>query len=202
MRKPREGGPLMRLIDVVLGDIAVRSAMYVARRHEDGDAETFVIQTGEDGRFRLSLPDPVSGTSIEALVAEVQAHVGDVLGAPVPCCPRHEHALLGIASKGQLKWVCPDGEWECALGDYAELTWPKFDVDGLAPILAGRLERRGITGWITLGVKVTERGPVAEFGVPEMSDELCRALRDAAAPLQVTIHRTSRRPRRAGGLPQ
>jgi hypothetical protein len=98
--------------------------------------------------------------------------------------------------------VSPDGEWECALGDYAELIWPKFDIDGLAPILAGRLERRGITGWITLGVKVNVRGPVAEFGVPEISDELGRALRDAAAPLPVTIHRTSRRPRRVSGLSQ
>ena len=202
MKNPREGAPLMRLIDAVLGDVAVRSAMYVARRREDGDAETFVIQTGEDGRFRLSLPDRVSDASIEALVAEVQAHVGDVLRAPVPRCLRHEHALLGIASKGQLKWVCPDGQWECALGDYAELTWPQFDVERLAPILAGRLERRGIIGWLTLGVKVNERGPVAEFGVPEMSDELSRVLRDAATPLPVTIHRTSRRPRRAGGLPQ
>jgi hypothetical protein len=120
MKKPREGDPLMRLIDAVLGDVAVRSAMYVARRRGDGDAETLVIQTGEDGRFRLGLPDPISDTSIEALVAEVQGHVGDVLGAPVPRCPRHDHALLGIAPKGSLKWVCPDGDWECALGDYAD----------------------------------------------------------------------------------
>jgi hypothetical protein len=70
MKKPRAGDPLMRLVDAVLGDVAVPTAMYVARRRGDGDAETFAIQTGEDGRFRLSLPDPVSDTSIEALVAE------------------------------------------------------------------------------------------------------------------------------------
>jgi hypothetical protein len=38
--------------------------------------------------------------------------------------------------------------------------------------------------------------------VPEMSDELARALRDAAAPLPVMFHHESRRPRRLSRLPQ
>jgi hypothetical protein len=203
MQKWCEGDPVLRLIDAALRDMALRSALYVGRRREDGDAETFVIQTGEEGRFRLRLPDPRSDASLQALVAEAQDHLAQVLGAPVPLCPRHPHALLGIASRGQLKWVCPAGEWECALGDYAERTWPQVDLGGrLAPILAARLQRRGINGWSTLGVKVTERGPVAEFGVREMSDELAWALRDAATPLPVSIHQTSQRPRRVAGLPQ
>lgn len=143
MQKWCEGDPVLRLIDAALRDMALRSALYVARRREDGDAKTFVIQTGEEGRFRLRLPDPRSDASLQALVAEAQDHLAQVLGAPVPLCPRHPHALLGIASRGQLKWVCPAGEWECALGDYAERTWPQVDLGGrLAPTLPARLQRR------------------------------------------------------------
>jgi hypothetical protein len=201
-QQPAEDNPVLRLIDAVLGDLAVRGGMYVGRRPEDGDAATFVIQFGEEGRLRLGLPDLSSDTSIEAVVAEAQARLIEVLGAPVPLCPRHEHALLPRALTGHLGWVCPDGAWGCPLGDYAELAWPHFDLDALAPILAGRLQRRGIKDWITLGVKATERGPVADFGVPEMSVELARPLRDAAAPLPVMFHQESRRPRRVSRLPQ
>ena len=193
---------MLRLIDAVLGDIAVRKGMYVGRRPEDGDAATFVIQFGEEGRLRLGLPDLSSDTSIEAVVAEAQARLTEVFGTPVPLCPRHEHALLLSASAGQIRWVCPAREWQCPLGEYAELAWPHFDLDVLAPILAGRLQRRGIEDWITLAVEATERGPVADLGVPEMSDELARALRDAAAPLPVMLHHEYRRPRRASRLPK
>jgi hypothetical protein len=201
-QQPAEDDPVLRLIDAVLGDLAVRGGMYVGRRPEDGDAATFVIQFGEEGRLRLGLPDLSSDTSVEAVVAEAQARLIEVLGTPVPLCPRHEHALLPRALTGHLGWVCPDGAWSCPLGDYAELAWPHFDLDVLAPILAGRLQRRGIRAWITLGVRATERGPVADFGVPEMSDELARALRDAAAPLPVMFHQESRRPRRVSRLAQ
>ena len=193
---------MLRLIDAALRDIAVREGMYVGRRSDDGDAATFVSQFGEEGRLRLGLPDLSSDASIEAVVAEAQARLIEVLGTPVPLCPRHEHALLPRALAGQLGWVCPDGEWQCPLGDYAELAWPHFDLDLLAPILAGRLQRRGIRGWITLGVTATERGPVADFGVPEMSDELARSFRDAAAPLPVIFHHRSHSGRRVSRLPQ
>jgi hypothetical protein len=52
------------------------------------------------------------------------------------------------------------------------------------------------------GNSITERGPVADFGVPAMSDQLARSLRDAAAPLPVMFHYDSRRPRRVSKLPQ
>jgi hypothetical protein len=203
MKEPRESDRLLLLIDAALHDMALRGGMYVGRRREDGDADTLVIQTGEEGRLRLRLPDLPSDGSLQALVAYIQEYLGAVLGVPVPMCPLHEHALLGVAVRGSLEWVCPDGEWRCALGDYAERTWPQLDVQRrLAPILVGRLKRRGISGWITLGVSITERGPVAEFGVREMSDELSQALRDAAAPLPVAIHLTSARPRRVAQLPR
>lgn len=201
MTQPPEDDPVLRLIDAVIGDIAVSTVIYVARRREDGDAKTFVIQFGEDGRFRLGLPDPSSDTSIEAVVAEAQARLAEVVEAPVPLCPQHQHALLPTASAGQLKWVCPEGGWQAPLGDYAELAWPHFGHKRLAPLLAGRLERRGIRGVATIAVRSTERGAVAEFGVPEMSEELGRSLKEAAAPLPVNFHYEPPRMIRVGGLP-
>jgi hypothetical protein len=202
MKEPSERDPFLRLIDAVLGDLAVRSAMYIGRRREDGDDESFVIQTGEDGRLRLGLPDRASDASIGAVVAEAQAYLGEVLGAPVPLCPRHQHALVGVAAEGRLTWVCPEGSWQCALGDYEELTWPQDDVASLAPILARRLKRRGVTGVVTISVGRTKRGLVAEFGVAETGAELMQTLRDAAAPLPVALHRETRRVIRVGPLPQ
>jgi hypothetical protein len=132
MKERSERDPVLRLIDAVLGDLAVRSEMYIGRRREDGGDESFVLQTGEDGRLRLALPDRASDASIEGVVAEAQAYLGDVLGAPVPLCPRHHHPLVGSAAHGRLTWVCPEGSWQCALGDYEELTWPQDDVASLA----------------------------------------------------------------------
>jgi hypothetical protein len=184
-----EHDPLLRLVDAVLIDLAVRSAMYVARRREDGDRDTFVIQTGEEGRFRLSLPDLDSDTSVEATVAEAQAHLGRVLDAPVPLCPLHQHALVGAVANGMLTWVCPNGEWECALGDYEELTWPQLDVRSLAPILSRRLQRRG-TFPAVRSIGVTECGEqrVADFGLVEANDALLQVLAEVAAPLPMTAH--------------
>lgn len=202
MREPPKGDRVLRLIDAVLGDLAVRSGMYVGRRGQEGDDQTFVIQTGEEGRLRLGLPDLTSDASIEAVVAEAQARLGEVLGAPVPLCPRHQHALVGVASGGQLAWRCPESSWRCPLGDYEEVTWPQLDIENkLAPILSRRLDRRGISGWVTLGVRRTENGLVAEFGVPEMHVELTRALRDAAAPLPVNLHHDDGLKLRVGPLP-
>ena len=182
MKSPPERDPVLRMVDAILGDLSVRSAMYVGRRSEDGDTKSFVIQTGEKGRCRLGLPDLASAASIQRAAVSAQAHVAEAVGAPVPLCPQHHHALRPHLERGQLTWKCPDGEWQCGLGEYAELSWPQFDADSLAPILAGRLQRRGISGWVTFGVRQTEQGPLAEFGVPEQTPGLIEALRAAAAP--------------------
>ncbi len=189
MKRPPEADPKLALIDAVLHDLALRGTMYVGRRREDGDAGTFVIQTGEEGRRRLSLPDLESNASIEAVVGEAQAHLEDVFGAPVPLCPRHDHALRGRAAEGTLTWICPAGEWQCALGDYEELTWPQLDVDSLAPILLRRLERRGTFPAVrTIGVRKSGGKLVADFGVTEISNQLLEILTSVAAPLPVRTH--------------
>ncbi len=98
------------------------------------------------------------------MVTQAQAHLADVLGAPVPLCPRHDHALRGRAANGTLTWVRPAEEWQCALGDYEELTWPQLDVGSLAPILLRRLKRRGgFPAVRTIGVRKSDGKPVAEF---------------------------------------
>jgi hypothetical protein len=193
MKRAPEADPVLQMVDLVLGDLSVRSRMYVGRRSEEGDAETFVIQTGEEGRFRVGLPDLASDESIQRVAADCSAHLAEVLGTPVPLCPRHDHAVVAAVVQGQLRWVCPDGEWRCGLGEYAELAWPQFAVELLAPILARRLERRGIIGVVTIGVRVTEQGVVAEFGIAEVTPDLIQALRDAAAPLGVAFHPEKRR---------
>ena len=189
MKAPPQDDPRLAFIDAVLHDLSLRSPMYVGRRQEEGDARTFVIQTGEEGRHRLNMPDLASDPSIEAVVAEAQAHLRDVLGAPVPRCPRHNHALLARATNGTLTWVCPAGEWQCTLGDYEERTWPQLDVTSLAPILSRRLHRRGTFPAVrSIGVRTTDGKLIADFGVTAMTDELLQTLTEVAAPLPITTH--------------
>ena len=47
--------------------------MFVAGQPDEGDDATFVIQTGEEGRFRLPLPDLSSDASIERVIAAAQS---------------------------------------------------------------------------------------------------------------------------------
>jgi hypothetical protein len=48
---------LIRRLPIRSSGIWRLRGMYVARRKEDGDKDTMVIQTGEEGRLRLRLPD-------------------------------------------------------------------------------------------------------------------------------------------------
>lgn len=101
---PPERDPRLRLVDAVLNDLTTRSAMYVGRRLEDGDADTFVIQTGSEGRFQLSLPDLNSDASIEAVVAEAQAHLSTSLACRCRCargtCTRFAASRSVESSRG------------------------------------------------------------------------------------------------------
>jgi hypothetical protein len=201
VKRVPETDPVLRLIDAMLADLSVRTGMYVGRRSKDGDARTFVIQTGEEGRCRLKRPDLTSDVSIQMAAESAQAHLAEVIEAPVPLCPRHEHALVAAVTDGQLAWKCPNREWQCRLGDYEEQTWPQLDADSLAPILFRRRERRGIAGGLTVGVERTERGHLARIGVTEETPDLVQAIRDAAAPLPVAIHRETLRRIRVRSLP-
>ncbi|MDQ6807461.1 MAG: hypothetical protein M3065_21495, partial [Actinomycetota bacterium] len=149
-----EQDPVLRLLDLVLGDLAVGGVMYVGRRREDGDARSFVIQTGEEGRHRLALPDLSSDASIEACMTEAQAHVSSGLGVDVPRCPQHDHQLIARSGHVAVGWECPDGAWRCEAGAYADGAWPRgIAASTMAPVLVHRLRERGIGGWHSLGVR-------------------------------------------------
>lgn len=187
-----ETDPVLRFVDTLLSDLAVRSVMFVGRRAQDGDGSTFVIQTGEDGRCRLPLPNLRSPSSIEQVAAAAQAHLEHALNEPVPICSVHGHALDARTQGAGHEWVCPDGEWRCELGDYEERTWPQLDGPSLAPILSRRLARRGIGSIATIAVRQTDHRLTANFGVSQVSPELVEKLRDAAAPLPIDVHREQR----------
>lgn len=190
MKQAAEADPALRLIDDVLADLAVRAGMYVARRAADGDADTFVIQTGEDGRKRLPVPDLGSDRSIAAVVHQAQTHLGEVLQAAVPLCPLHGHALVGTVSDRRLAWVCPDRKWRCELGLYETMTWPQRELGGdLAPVLMRRVNRRGTFRAVrTIAVRQVGDELVADFGLTETTSELLEHLAAAADPLPIETH--------------
>ena len=193
MTGPRAPDAVLALVDAVLGDLAVRRTMYVGRRGEDGNNTTFVIQTGEEGRARLRLPQLDSDDSIERMIVDVQTHLGDVFGAPVPLCPRHAHPLAGICNDDQITWRCSAGEWSCPLGEYEERTWPQTDVASLAPILSRRLARRGTFRAVrTISVVRSGEQLVADFGIAgDIDDDLLTTLEQVAAPLPVRTRPSS-----------
>lgn len=51
------GDPVFELVDGVLRDLGSGEPMFVGRRPEVGESATVVIQTGEEGRYRLAVPD-------------------------------------------------------------------------------------------------------------------------------------------------
>lgn len=183
-----DGNAVLEIVDRVLGDLALRDRMFVGRRPEAGESATIVIQTGEEGRHRLALPELGSEKSIETFIADAQAHLSEVFGHPVPRCPRHDHALVGEASGDEIAWVCPDGEWRCALGDYEECTWPpELDAGNMAAVLSGRIRRRGIAGVRRVGVSRRDGEWVAQLGIWPIDDALIKELRTAAAPIAVEV---------------
>ena len=193
---------VLEFVDLVLDDVGLYGVMYVGRRVDAADWRSVVIQTGEEGRYRLGLPDLSSPPSVEAFIAEAQGHLGAVLGRPVPPCPLHDRALCGKVDHDGVFWECPVSDWRCAVGAYEEATWPQRDLKNLAPILSARLHRRGITGVFSISVRNTESGPVACFGVLDMDPKLIAALEAMSAPLPVSVELQTERMRRvASPLP-
>lgn len=116
MTGPGAPQAVLALVDAVLVDLAVRRTMYVGRRGEDGNDATFVIQTGEEGRARLRLPELSSDDSIERMIVDVQTHLGDVFGAPVPLCVQDTltRSLVGattVRSRGVAQPANGNARW-------------------------------------------------------------------------------------------
>jgi hypothetical protein len=122
--RTRDHDTVLEIIDLVLGDLQLRDRMFVARRPDPEHPDLIVIQTGEDGRHALPVPNPRKRRSVEMFIVAAQAHLHEVYGQPVPLCPEHDHALVPRVERGGVEWVCPDGGWSCPLGAYEETTWP------------------------------------------------------------------------------
>jgi hypothetical protein len=188
---------VLDLVDRVLCDLAPRDGMFVGRRDRDEDESSVVIQTGEEGRYRLSVPNVASPGSVEEFIAEAQAHLDEVFDRPLPPCPVHGHALIGQMRAGKITWVCPQGAWRCRLGDYEEQTWPpELDAGNMAAALAARLGRRGINGWRRLGFDRQAGGWTARIGLWPMDAELMERIAEAARPIPVAFEPDASMPRR------
>jgi hypothetical protein len=175
---------VLGFVDLVLGDLARRDGMFVGRRADEGDAENVVIQTGEDGRYRLSLRDDSAWARMRFMAA-AQAHVGAVLRRPVPSCPMHGHALRPAEQEGRLCWQCPRYSWLCEVGEYEEQAWPLDLGDGMGAALCARLAGRNVDGWARLSVGRRDGEWVAVVGLREPDPELESAISVAASPVAV-----------------
>jgi hypothetical protein len=123
--------PALQFVDLVLHDLAFGGPVYVGRRPGAAAAGRVMIQSGEEGRRELALPDLSSPESVETFVADLQAHVSDVHNALVPACPvdSHDHAVVCRSADGAVRWVCPDAEWCSPTGECDERNWPPTDLD-------------------------------------------------------------------------
>lgn len=118
-----------------------------------------------------------------AVAEQVQAHVDACWEVALPPCPDHDVGLVATRAGDEVRWRCPDGDVDCAVGDYDELLWPPrpVDADRAGSLLGDRLRRRSVTGLSRWSV----HDGVITAHVREGADEA--ALRAAADPFRVEI---------------
>jgi hypothetical protein len=179
---------ILEIVDKVLSDLRLRDRMFTARRPDPERLDVIVIQTGEDGRQDLPIPDLEQAQTLETFIAAAQAHLNEVYGQPVPRCPVHRHALVARIDRGEIEWVCPDGAWRCRLGDYEESTWPPpLGAGYLAAAVSARLSRHGVSGVRRIGCVQRDGQWVACVGIWPMSPSIIDAITRAAAPIPVEV---------------
>lgn len=116
MNTPTDGTTLA-FVDRVLEDLQWQDGMFVGRRLDAAEPGVAVIQSGEEGRYRVALPDLGSIDSVWNFVEAVQSHLTQLYGRPVPACPLHDHCLVfETQAVGLFEWGCPDVAWRCAVG--------------------------------------------------------------------------------------
>lgn len=119
-------------------------------------------------------------------MARLQAFLDVELDRPVPLCPRHGVGLVPIRVGSAVHWRCHEGDFECRVGDYSEALWPpdpEEGTNGVAPMLARRLTRRGLTGIGSFGVELHDGHWVVRMKLLPDADE--HAIRQAADPMLV-----------------
>lgn len=183
---------VLEFVDLVLYDLAFGGPMYVGRRPGGAEPGRVMIQSGEEGRRELALPDLSSPKSVETFVAELQAHVSDVHNTPVPACPvdSHDHALVCRSDEGAVRWECPDAGWSSPIGEYDERNWPPADVDAEEALdrAVTRIFRRDIDALREGHPERRKDGWVLCVGVWPMTDAVAAQLREIAAPVAVEVY--------------
>ena len=143
-------------------------------------------------RLRVALADgPVTEVVLRddgplaliAVVEQVQGHIDAGWDVALPPCPDHAAGLVPVRAGNEVRWRCPHGDADCAVGDYDDLLWPPHpeDHDRTGMLLGARWHRRGIRGVARWSVT----GKVVQATVHEGTDEA--AVRAAAAPLDMEL---------------
>jgi hypothetical protein len=127
--------------------------------------------------LELTGDDPVARV---VFIGQLQQVVYEERQISLPPCPEHGIGLRAVADGNDVRWRCPHGDWDCAIGEYDEPFWPVYGGEA-APMLGRRFDRRGVTGLMSWGVS---NGAV-QAHVHEGADEV--SIRAAAAPLPVDI---------------
>jgi hypothetical protein len=187
-----DDNPVLQFVDLVLYDLAFGGPMFVGRRAGAAAPGRVMIQSGEEGRRELALPDLSSPKSVETFVAELQAYVSDVHNAPMPACPAesHDHALVCRSADGAVRWECPNAEWSSPIGEYDERNWPPTDLDGenIPDRAMTRIGRRDIDALREALPERRKDGWVIRVGVWPVTDEGAAQLREIAAPVAVEVY--------------
>ncbi len=133
----------------------------------DGPTADFVLSQGLRARI--------------VIVEQIQQFVGAEWEVGIPPCPDHGTALQPVSQGDAVRWQCPAGDIDCAVGDYRELLWPPRTEDDPAPLLGDRWHRRGVFGVVQWSISDGVVQATAREGTNEA------ALRAAAAPYRVDL---------------
>jgi len=147
---------------------------------------TVEVKAGEGPGTTLVFNGEDLGDAVIRLAGDLQAWLVAGLGAEVPPCPTHRGALSPSRTDVQPEWRCPEGDLNCAIGDYRDAIWP-LGLDerpgDVAAMLGRRLHRRGLREFSGWSAELRDGCWVAEIDVRPNADE--DAIRAAAAPIAV-----------------
>ncbi len=147
---------------------------------------TVALKAGEDGVGALVLDGSNLAEAVCGFTAELQSLLKPFIGGGLPPCPTHGLSLVAKQNLDILEWRCTEGDFSCALGEYEEALWPPgSDERDAAPMLAGRLSRRGMR-WSTLEVTRGESGWVAKITLQPGTD--AGSVRGVVAPMSAELH--------------
>lgn len=179
---------LVGWIQGLFADCAVRAPFGIGWDLDRADPPLTARVTPADcstARIRLRRDDVGERISF---AARLQAFLDVELDRPVPPCPNHGFGLIPTRVGDAVEWRCPKADFQARVGDYLHALWPPGPDEPqgeIAPMLAERFRRRGVTGIRWFGVERPSDRWVATLKLGPDGDEV--AVRDAAAPLMVEI---------------